>query len=410
MVLNYIWIAFFVIGFIVALVKLIFFGDVSVFPEIMNGTFDNAKLGFELSLGLTGVMTLWLGIMKIGEKGGAINYLSRIISPLFNKLFPDIPKNHPVHGSMVMNIAANMLGLDNAATPLGLKAMKELQEINPNKEKASNPMIMFLVLNTSGLTIIPISIMAYRALMGAANPSDIFLPILIATFVSTLVGIITVSIFQKINLFCKEILIFLGGITLLMGGLVYGFTLLAASQINVYSSLIANLILFSIIISFIVLGIRKKINIYDAFIEGAKDGFNVAVKIIPFLIAILVAVGVFRASGALDFVMQGLKYLFASAGAGVEWIDALPVALMKPLSGSGARGLMIDTMTMFGADSFAGRLACTFQGATDTTFYILAVYFGSVGIKNTRYAVSAGLISDLTGVIAAIFVAYLFFG
>jgi spore maturation protein SpmA len=410
LVLNYIWIAFFIIGFILALVKLIFFGDLSVFPAIMNGTFDNAKLGFELSLGLTGIMTLWLGIMKIGEKGGAINFLSKIISPLFNKLFPDIPKNHPAHGSMLMNIAANMLGLDNAATPLGLKAMKELQEINPDKEKASNSMIMFLVLNTSGLTIIPISIMVYRAQLGAANPSDVFLPILITTFVSTLVGIITVSIFQKINLFCKEVLLYLGGMTLFMTGLVYAFTLMTASQLNVYSPLIANIILFSIIIGFIILGIKRKINVYDAFIEGAKDGFNVAVKIIPFLIAILVAVGVFRASGAMDFMMQGLKYLLASTNAGIEWVDAFPVALMKPLSGSGARGLMVDTMTNYGVDSFAGRLASTFQGATDTTFYIIAVYFGSVGIKNTRYAVTAGLISDLAGIITAIFVAYLFFG
>lgn len=393
-----------------ALVKLIFMGDMTVFPEIMNGTFDNAKLGFELSLGLTGIMTLWLGIMKIGEKGGAINYLSRAISPLFTKLFPEIPKNHPVHGSMVMNIAANMLGLDNAATPLGLKAMNELQELNSQKDRASNPMIMFLVLNTSGLTIIPISIMVYRAQLGAADPSDIFLPILIATFVSTLVGIITVSIFQKINLFCKEVLLYLGGMTLLMSGMIYGFTLLSASELNVVSPLVANIILFTIIITFILLGIRKKINVYDSFIEGAKEGFGVAIKIIPFLIAILVAVGVFRASGAMDYLMDGLKWLFASTGGTTEWIDAFPVALMKPLSGSGARGLMVDTMTTYGVDSFAGRLAATFQGATDTTFYIIAVYFGSVGIKNTRYAVTAGLIADLAGVIAAIFVAYLFFG
>jgi spore maturation protein SpmA len=410
LVLNYIWIAFFIIGFIVALVKLIFMGDMTVFPEIMNGTFDNAKLGFELSLGLTGIMTLWLGIMKIGEKGGAINFLSRAISPLFTKLFPEIPKNHPVNGSMVMNIAANMLGLDNAATPLGLKAMNELQELNSQKDRASNPMIMFLVLNTSGLTIIPISIMVYRAQLGAADPSDIFLPILIATFVSTLVGIITVSIFQRINLFCKEVLLYLGGMTLLMSAMIYGFTLLSASELNLVSPLIANIILFTIIITFILLGLRKKINVYDSFIEGAKEGFGVAIKIIPFLIAILVAVGVFRASGAMDYLMDGLKWLFASTGGATEWIDAFPVALMKPLSGSGARGLMVDTMTTIGVDSFAGRLAATFQGATDTTFYIIAVYFGSVGIKNTRYAVTAGLIADFAGVIAAIFVAYLFFG
>jgi spore maturation protein SpmA len=410
LVLNYIWIAFFLIAFVVALVKLIFFGDMTVFPEIMNGTFDMAKLGFELSLGLTGIMTLWLGIMKVGEKGGAMNYLSRAISPLFNRLFPDIPKNHPVHGSMVMNIAANMLGLDNAATPLGLKAMNELQELNSQKDTATNPMIMFLVLNTSGLTIIPISIMVYRAQLGAADPSDIFLPILISTFMSTLIGILTVSIFQKINLFSKEILIYLGGFTLLMTGAIYGFTLLSASKLNTVSSLSANLIIFSIIIVFILLALRKKINVYDAFIEGAKEGFSIAIKIIPFLIAILVAVGVFRASGAMEFLIDGMKWLFALTGMNTNWVDAFPVALMKPLSGSGARGLMVDTMKTFGVDSFVGRLACTFQGASDTTFYILAVYFGSVGIKNTRYAVTAGLISDLAGVITAILVAYLFFG
>ncbi|HOZ29883.1 MAG TPA: nucleoside recognition domain-containing protein [Bacteroidales bacterium] len=410
MVLNYIWIAFFIIAFIVALVKLIFFGDISVFPAIMNSTFDNAKLGFELSLGLTGIMTLWLGIMKIGEKGGAINYLSRLISPLFNKLFPDIPKNHPVHGSMVMNIAANMLGLDNAATPLGLKAMTELQELNAKKDTASNPMIMFLVLNTSGLTVIPISIMVFRAQLLAADPSDIFIPILLATFVSTLIGIITVSIYQKINLFQKEILLYLGGVTLLLSGIVYGFTLLSASSLNTVSTTAANVILFCIIIVFILLALRKKINIYDSFIEGAKGGFKVAIKIIPFLIAILVSVGVFRASGALDALIDGMKWLFSLTGMDTSWVDAFPVALMKPLSGSGARGLMIDTMNTYGVDSFVGRLACTFQGATDTTFYIIAVYFGSIGIKNTRYAVTAGLIADLAGVIAAIFVAYLFFG
>lgn len=376
----------------------------------MNSTFEMAKLGFELSLGLTGVMTLWLGIMKIGENGGAIKYLSKIISPLFNKLFPEIPKNHPVHGSMVMNIAANMLGLDNAATPLGLKAMNELQEINTNKDKASNSMIMFLVLNTSGLTIIPISIMVYRAQLGAADPSDIFLPILISTFISTLVGIITVSVYQKINLFCKEILFYLGGITMLIASVIYIFSTMSSDKINIFSSVIANVILFTIIISFIILGIRKKINIYDSFIDGAKDGFGIAIKIIPYLIAILVANGVFRASGAMETLIQFLKSGFSLFHIDTNFVDALPVAFMKPLSGSGARGLMIDAMNTHGVDSFVGRLACTFQGATDTTFYIIAVYFGSIGIKNTRYAVTAGLISDLAGIIAAIFVAYLFFG
>ncbi|MDD2386991.1 MAG: nucleoside recognition domain-containing protein [Bacteroidales bacterium] len=409
MVLNYIWIGFFVVAFIVALVRLIFFGDVSVFPEIMNSTFDNAKLGFELSLGLTGVMTLWLGIMKIGEKGGAINYLSRGISPLFNKLFPDIPKNHPVHGSMVMNIAANMLGLDNAATPLGLKAMTELQELNSNKSTASNPMIMFLVLNTSGLTLIPISIMVYRAQLGAADPSDIFLPILLSTFFSTLVGIIAVAMFQKIKLWCKEVLFYLGGITILITGIIYGFTLLSSEKLNLVSSLTANIILFGIIIIFILLGVKRKVNVYDAFIEGAKEGFKVAIKIIPYLVAVLVAIGVFRASGAMDAMIEGLRWVFSSFGS-TEFVDALPVAFMKPLSGSGARGLMVDAMNNYGVDSFVGRLACTFQGATDTTFYIIAVYFGSVKIKNTRYAVTAGLLADFAGIIAAIFIAYLFFG
>ena len=409
MVLNYIWIGFFVVAFIVALVRLIFFGDVSVFPEIMNSTFDNAKLGFELSLGLTGVMTLWLGIMKIGEKGGAINYLSRGISPLFNKLFPDIPKNHPVHGSMVMNIAANMLGLDNAATPLGLKAMTELQELNSNKSTASNPMIMFLVLNTSGLTLIPISIMVYRAQLGAADPSDIFLPILLSTFFSTLVGIIAVAMFQKIQLWCKEVLFYLGGITILITGIIYGFTLLSSEKLNLVSSLTANIILFGIIIIFILLGVKRKVNVYDAFIEGAKEGFKVAIKIIPYLVAVLVAIGVFRASGAMDAMIEGLRWVFSSFGS-TEFVDALPVAFMKPLSGSGARGLMVDAMNNYGVDSFVGRLACTVQGATDTTFYIIAVYFGSVKIKNTRYAVTAGLLADFAGIIAAIFIAYLFFG
>jgi len=375
----------------------------------MNSTFEYAKMGFELSLGLTGVMTLWLGVMKIGENGGAIKLLSKGISPLFNKLFPEIPKNHPVHGSMVMNIAANMLGLDNAATPLGLKAMNELQELNKTKDTASNPMIMFLVLNTSGLTIIPISIMVYRAQMGAADPSDIFIPILLSTFVSTLAGIIAVSIAQKINLFTKTILLYLGSITLLLTGVIWGFTVLSSEKLNMVSSVAANIILFSIIIGFILLAIRKKINVYDSFIEGAKDGFSIAVKIIPFLVAILVGIGVFRASGAMDSLMSGIAWLFTSIGLNANFVEALPVAFMKPLSGAGARGLMIDAMNQHGVDSFVGRLACTFQGATDTTFYIIAVYFGSVGIRKVRHAVTCGLIADLAGLIAAIFIAYLFF-
>ena len=409
MVLNYIWIGFFLIAFVVALFKLLVFGDMTIFPNIMNSTFEYAKMGFELSLGLTGVMTLWLGVMKIGENGGAIKLLSKGISPLFNKLFPEIPKNHPVHGSMVMNIAANMLGLDNAATPLGLKAMNELQELNKTKDTASNPMIMFLVLNTSGLTIIPISIMVYRAQMGAADPSDIFIPILLSTFVSTLAGIIAVSIAQKINLFTKTILLYLGSITLLLTGVIWGFTVLSSEKLNMVSSVAANIILFSIIIGFILLAIRKKINVYDSFIEGAKDGFSIAVKIIPFLVAILVGIGVFRASGAMDSLMSGIAWLFTSIGLNANFVEALPGAFMKPLSGAGARGLMIDAMNQHGVDSFVGRLACTFQGATDTTFYIIAVYFGSVGIRKVRHAVTCGLIADLAGIIAAIFIAYLFF-
>lgn len=409
MVLNYIWIGFFLIAFVVALFKLLVFGDMTIFPNIMNSTFEYAKMGFELSLGLTGVMTLWLGVMKIGENGGAIKLLSKGISPLFNKLFPEIPNNHPVHGSMVMNIAANMLGLDNAATPLGLKAMNELQELNKTKDTASNPMIMFLVLNTSGLTIIPISIMVYRAQMGAADPSDIFIPILLSTFVSTLAGIIAVSIAQKINLFTKTILLYLGSITLLLTGVIWGFTVLSSEKLNMVSSVAANIILFSIIIGFILLAIRKKINVYDSFIEGAKDGFSIAVKIIPFLVAILVGIGVFRASGAMDSLMSGIAWLFTSIGLNANFVEALPVAFMKPLSGAGARGLMIDAMNQHGVDSFVGRLACTFQGATDTTFYIIAVYFGSVGIRKVRHAVTCGLIADLAGIIAAICIAYLFF-
>lgn len=409
MVLNYIWIGFFLIAFVVALFKLLVFGDMTIFPNIMNSTFEYAKMGFELSLGLTGVMTLWLGVMKIGENGGAIKLLSKGISPLFNKLFPEIPKNHPVHGSMVMNIAANMLGLDNAATPLGLKAMNELQELNKTKDTASNPMIMFLVLNTSGLTIIPISIMVYRAQMGAADPSDIFIPILLSTFVSTLAGIIAVSIAQKINLFTKTILLYLGSITLLLTGVIWSFTVLSSEKLNMVSSVAANIILFSIIIGFILLAIRKKINVYDSFIEGAKDGFSIAVKIIPFLVAILVGIGVFRASGAMDSLMSGIAWLFTSIGLNANFVEALPVAFMKPLSGAGARGLMIDAMNQHGVDSFVGRLACTFQGATDTTFYVIAVYFGSVGIRKVRHAVTCGLIADLAGIIAAIFIAYLFF-
>ena len=410
MVLNYIWIAFFLIAFVVATVRLVWLGDTQVFPEIINSTFSSSKTAFEISLGLTGVLSLWLGIMKIGEKGGVIAMFSRLLSPIFSKLFPDIPKGHPVTGSIFMNLAANMLGLDNAATPLGLKAMEGLQELNPKKDSASNPMIMFLVLNTSGLTLIPISIMVYRAQMGAAQPTDVFVPILLATFFSTIAGIIAVSIYQRINLLNRTILLFLGGMSLVVAGIIYAFSTLSRTQIDVYSTTIANVFLFIIIIGFIVAGIRKKVNVYDAFVEGAKEGFGTAVRIIPYLVAILVAIGVFRASGAMDYLIGGIEYLVNLCGIDSEWVGGLPTAFMKPLSGSGSRGLMVDAMTTYGADSFVGRLTCILQGSTDTTFYILAVYFGSVGISKTRHAVPCGLLADTVGSIAAIFICYLFFG
>lgn len=410
MVLNYIWLAFFLTAFAVASVRLIFFGDTTVFPDIINSTFASSKTAFEISLGLTGVLSLWLGIMKIGEMGGVVNWFARILSPLFSKLFPDIPKGHPVTGSIFMNLAANMLGLDNAATPLGLKAMEGLQELNPRKDTASNPMIMFLVLNTSGLTIIPISIMVYRAQMGAAQPTDVFVPILLATFFSTLAGIITVSLYQRINLLNRTILLFLGGASLFIAGIIWFFTTLSRQQIDTYSTTTANVFLFVIIIGFIIAGMRKRINVYDAFVEGAKEGFTTAVRIIPYLVAILVGIGVFRVSGCMDYLIQGVAKLTELCGINSDFVGALPTALMKPLSGSGARGLMVDAMSTYGADSFIGRMACVFQGSTDTTFYILAVYFGSVGITRTRHAVPCGLLADLAGVLAAIFICYLFFG
>lgn len=410
MALNYIWIAFFIIAFVVGLFRLIVYGDMEVFPNMVNGTFDSAKTGFEISLGLTGVLTLWMGLMKIGEMGGIVKVFSKLVGPFFARLFPDLPRNHPATGSIMMNFAANMLGLDNAATPLGLKAMKEMQETNPMKDTASNPMIMFLVLNTSGLTILPISIMVFRAQLGAANPSDIFIPILLATFFSTLTGLVAVAIYQKINLFDKVILAYIGGLTLMVFGIIFYFSGLPKDQINQISSIASNIILFSIIIFFILLGLRKKINIYETFIEGAKEGFGVAIKIIPFLIAILVAIGVFRGSGAMDIIIEGIRTGFASLGFDTGFVDALPTAFMKPLSGSGARGMMVEAMETFGADSFAGRCACIVQGSADTTFYILAVYFGSVGIKKTRYALGCGLLADFAGIVAAIVMGYLFFG
>lgn len=409
MVLNYIWIAFFLTAFIVAVVRLIFLGDTEVFPAIINSTFDSSKTAFEISLGLTGVLSLWMGIMRIGEQGGVIGVFSRLLSPLFTKLFPEIPKGHPVTGSIFMNLAANMLGLDNAATPLGLKAMEGLQELNPKKDTASNPMIMFLVLNTSGLTLIPISIMVYRAQLGAAQPTDVFVPILLATFFSTLAGIIAVSLYQRINLLNRTILLFLGGTSLVIAGIIYFFSMLSRQQIDIYSTTTANVFLFVIIIGFIVAGMRKKINVYNAFVEGAKEGFTTAVRIIPYLVAILVAIGVFRASGCMDYLIEGIANLVSLCGINSDFVGALPTALMKPLSGSGARGLMVDAMNTYGADSFVGRLSCIFQGSTDTTFYILAVYFGSVGVVRTRHAVPCGLLADLAGIIAAILICYLFF-
>lgn len=409
MVLNYIWIAFFLTAFIVAVVRLIFLGDTEVFPAIINSTFDSSKTAFEISLGLTGVLSLWMGIMRIGEQGGVIGVFSRLLSPLFTKLFPEIPKGHPVTGSIFMNLAANMLGLDNAATPLGLKAMEGLQELNPKKDTASNPMIMFLVLNTSGLTLIPISIMVYRAQLGAAQPTDVFVPILLATFFSTLAGIIAVSLYQRINLLNRTILLFLGGTSLVIAGIIYFFSMLSRQQIDIYSTTTANVFLFVIIIGFIVAGMRKKINVYNAFVEGAKEGFTTAVRIIPYLVAILVAIGVFRASGCMDYLIKGIANLVNLCGINSDFVGALPTALMKPLSGSGARGLMVDAMNTYGADSFVGRLSCIFQGSTDTTFYILAVYFGSVGVVRTRHAVPCGLLADLAGIIAAILICYLFF-
>lgn len=427
MVLNYIWIAFFLLAAVCAIIQC-FIGNTGVFADIVGSTFENAKTAFEISIGLTGVLSLWMGIMKIGEKGGMVNLLSKALSPLFTRLFPNIPKGHPATGHIFMNIAANMLGLDNAATPLGLKAMESMQELNEQQnaafakkkglseaqlaklnETASNPMIMFLVLNTSGLTIIPVSIMVYRAQLGAAQPTDVFVPILLATFVATLAGIIIVSLYQRINLFHPILLGILGGMCFLVAAMIWGFSQMEKETMGLVSTLIANIILFGIMLLFIIAGMVKKVNVYEAFIEGAKDGFTTAIRVIPYLVAILVAIGVFRASGGMDILIGGINWLVELCGGNTDFVSALPTALMKPLSGSGARGMMVDTMTTYGADSFAGRLACIFQGSTDTTFYILAVYFGSVGIRHTRHAVTCGLLADLAGILAAIAIAYFFF-
>ena len=427
MVLNYIWIAFFLLAAVCAIIQC-FIGNTGVFADIVGSTFENAKTAFEISIGLTGVLSLWMVIMKIGEKGGMVNLLSKALSPLFTRLFPNIPKGHPATGHIFMNIAANMLGLDNAATPLGLKAMESMQELNEQQnaafakkkglseaqlaklnETASNPMIMFLVLNTSGLTIIPVSIMVYRAQLGAAQPTDVFVPILLATFVATLAGIIIVSLYQRINLFHPILLGILGGMCFLVAAMIWGFSQMEKETMDLVSTLIANIILFGIMLLFIIAGMVKKVNVYEAFIEGAKDGFTTAIRVIPYLVAILVAIGVFRASGGMDILIGGINWLVELCGGNTDFVSALPTALMKPLSGSGARGMMVDTMTTYGADSFAGRLACIFQGSTDTTFYILAVYFGSVGIRHTRHAVTCGLLADLAGILAAIAIAYFFF-
>lgn len=409
MLLNYIWIFFILLGFVFAVFSAFATGNFDIFSNILNAVFDMSKLGFELSLGLTGIMTFWLGLMKVAEQAGIVNVMARMVEPLFGKLFPEIPKNHKVYGSIIMNIAANMLGLDNAATPIGLKAMKELQELNPHKERASNAQIMFMVLNASGLTIIPITIIVYRIQLKANNPADIFIPILIATFFSTLAGIIAVSIVQRINLLKKQIILYLGSFTIFVAIVIWYFSTLPTDKLQLYSTLISNFLIIFIIVLFVFVAFIKKINVYETFIEGAKEGFNVAIKIIPFLVAILVAIGIFRESGALTIITNGFKHFFGWLGLNTDFVDALPTAFMKPLSGSAARGMMLDTMKTYGPDSFVGRLSCIFQGATDTTFYIIAVYFGSVGIKNTRHAISCALIADLVGIIAAIIVAYMFF-
>ncbi len=408
MVLNYIWIAFFLIAFLFGAIQLAM-GNTTVFQQIVDSTFDSSKNAFEISLGLTGVLALWLGIMRIGEQAGVVNVLARLLSPVFSKLFPDIPKNHPVMGSIFMNIASNMLGLDNAATPTGLKAMAQMQELNAQKDTATNPMIMFLVLNTSGLTVIPTTILAFRASYGAASPTDIFIPILLATTVATLAGIIITSLWQRINIFQPVLMATLLGLCGFVGIVIWGFGQMDKDTMGTVTSVASNLILFGIITLFILAGFRKRINVYDAFIDGAKEGFTTAVRIIPYLVAILVGVGVFRASGAMDLLINGIAWCVNACGLNSDFVGALPTALMKPLSGSGARGLMLEAMKNYGPDSFVGRLSCIFQGSTDTTFYILAVYFGSISVKYTRHAVACGLLADLAGVVAAIFIAYLFF-
>lgn len=408
--LNWIWAGFFFIAFIAALVQAFAFGRPEVFKDVVGALFDNSKTGFEISLGLTGVMCLWLGLMKIGEKAGAIEMIARTVQPLFLRLFPGIPKGHPAAGAIVMNMSANMLGLDNAATPLGLKAMKELQTLNPEPDRATDEMVLFLVINTASVTILPISIFTFRAQMGAADPTDVFVPILIATYAGTLAGLLATAAFQKIQLFHPVVLGWLGALTAVIGGMVWYFSQLPADAVNVQSALLANVLLLGIVIAFLTAGAFKKIPLYETFIEGAKEGFQVAIGIVPYLVAILVAVGALRASGALDWALNGIRSAVGGMGLDARWVDAMPTALIKPLSGGGARGMMVETMKTMGPDSFAGRLSSIIQGSSETTFYVLAVYFGSVGIRKTRHALTCGLIADLVGVVAAILVAYLFFG
>ncbi|MBD5326974.1 MAG: spore maturation protein [Muribaculaceae bacterium] len=410
MVLNYIWVGFFLVAFVVAVGRTLLAGDLDVWAEVMSASFSSASTAFELSLGLTGILTLWLGLMKIGERAGVIRIFGRLVSPLFTRLFPGVPKDHPAMGSIFMNVSANMLGLDNAATPLGLKAMQELQELNPEKERATDAMIMFLVLNASGLCLIPISIIMYRAQAGATNPTDVFLPILVATFIATLVGIVALCLKQRISLRDPVLLAWLGGLTAIVGALVWFFSSLAPAEVERYSSFVANFLLFGVIALFMGFGLFRRINLYDAFIDGAREGFQTAVKIIPYLVAILVAIGMFRASGAMDVITRAMESAVGALGFDAQWVGALPTALMKPLSGSGSRGMMVDLMSTYGADSFVARVSAAIQGSTDTLFYVLAVYFGSVGVKRTRYAVGYGLLADVTGSVAGVLAAYLFFG
>ncbi|MCR4664682.1 MAG: spore maturation protein [Paludibacteraceae bacterium] len=409
MALNYIWIGLILIGVAVGIIHSVVTGDTDVFSAMLNSTFASAKTGFEISIGLTGVLSLWMGIMKTGERSGVVSQMSRVVSPFFTHMFPDLPKGHPAFGSMLMNLSATMLGIDNAATPLGLQAMREMQETNKDKERASNSMIMFMVLVTSGLTLVPVSIMTYRAQLGAANPADVFLPILLATYFAAMAGIVSVAVAQKINLFNRVVIGTLGGLTAFVGLVIWAAMNLPQDTVSKWSGVLAAVILLGVIVWFLVVGIVKKINVYDAFIDGAKDGFQTAIGIIPYLIAMLVAIGIFRSSGAMEYVVDGVTWLVTLSGLNADWVPALPTALMRPLSGSGARGLMVDTMVQYGADSFVGRLVSIVQGSTDTTFYIIAVYFGSVHIKDTRYAVVCGLIADFFGILAAILLGYLFF-